>query len=85
MDEIHNILKKYDEEYITGKLKALDELIPFAGSSYKDTAEIYDCITRVKHIDRNPKGLSLRDACCMTISSWLMCQPLDSSHYSLSE
>lgn len=62
MDEIHNIMKKYDEEYVSGKLKGLDELIPFAGSFYKDTSEIYDCITRMKNVDRNPTGFSLNDA-----------------------
>lgn len=29
---------------------------------YKDVAEIYDCITRVKNVERNPTGYSLNDA-----------------------
>ncbi|MGA3085059.1 MAG: DUF5677 domain-containing protein [Thermodesulfobacteriota bacterium] len=62
MDEFYNILKKYDEGYISGKLETLDKLIPFAGAFYKDAAEIYDCITRVKNISRNPTGFSLNDA-----------------------
>ena len=45
MEEFYNILKKYDEEYVSGKLQTLDKLIPFAGAFYKDAAEIYDCGT----------------------------------------
>ena len=62
MDEFHNILKKYNEDYILDKLESLDKLIPFAGTFYKDVAEIYDCITRVKNVSRNPTGFSLNDA-----------------------
>jgi hypothetical protein len=62
MDELYNILKKYDEDYVSGKLQTLDKLIPFAGTFYKDAAEIYDCITRVKNVSRNPTGFSLNDA-----------------------
>ena len=29
---------------------------------FKDVAEIYDCLTRLKRVERNPSGFSLDDA-----------------------
>jgi hypothetical protein len=34
----------------------------FALTFYKDVAEIYDCLTRVRNVGRNPTGFSLDDA-----------------------
>jgi len=48
MDEIDNILRRYDESYISENLKTLEDLNRFAIVFFKDVAEIYDCITRVK-------------------------------------
>jgi Family of unknown function (DUF5677) len=62
MDEIQNILTKYDETYISKNLKSVDDVNRFAATFYKDVAEIYDCITRVKNVERNPTGFSLSDA-----------------------
>lgn len=62
MEEIQNILTKYDDAYITKNLKTVDDVNKFAATFYKDVAEIYDCITRVKNIERNPSGFSLSDA-----------------------
>ncbi|MBU1340432.1 MAG: hypothetical protein KKE44_04560 [Proteobacteria bacterium] len=62
MDEFVNILKKYEKSYIKEHLKDLDNLNVFALSFYKDVSEIYDCLTRVKNIERNPSGYSLNDA-----------------------
>ena len=62
MDEILVITDKYDTDYIGGGLASLESLNEFALQFYKDVAEIYDCLTRIKNIERNPSGFSLNDA-----------------------
>ncbi len=62
MEEIHEITKKYDAEYIERELKTVESLNGFALTFFKDVAEIYDCITRVKNTKRNPTGFSNEDA-----------------------
>ena len=62
MDEIRKITEKYDSAYIENGLKSVEEVNQFALTFYKDVAEIYDCITRVKNVERNPSGFSLDDA-----------------------
>ncbi len=62
MDEIRKITEKYDSAYIEKGLKSVEEINQFALIFYKDVAEIYDCITRVKNAERNPSGFSLDDA-----------------------
>jgi hypothetical protein len=62
MDEIVKITGKYDEAFIKEGLTSLEALNKFALTFYKDVTEIYDCITRIRNIERNPKGFSLDDA-----------------------
>ena len=62
MDEIRKITEKYDAEYVQDQLDSLEGLNEFALNFYKDAAEIYDCVTRIKNIERNPTGFSLDDA-----------------------
>lgn len=62
MDEIRNITQKYDAAYVDQIGKSLEDLNRFALTFYKDAAEIYDCLTRVKNVGRNPTGFSLNDA-----------------------
>lgn len=62
MDEIQNVITKYDDAYISKNLQSVDDVNRFAAIFYKDVAEIYDCITRVKNVDRNPTGFSPYDA-----------------------
>ncbi|MDB4609678.1 DUF5677 domain-containing protein [Verrucomicrobia bacterium] len=62
MDEIETIINRYDEEYVGDSLKSLDDINRFTGNFVKDVAEIYDCITRVRNIERNPSGFDLNDA-----------------------
>jgi hypothetical protein len=62
MDEFRNILKRYDESYISKNLQSVDDINEFGTTFYKDVAKIYDCITRVKNVERNPTGFSLHDA-----------------------
>jgi hypothetical protein len=62
MEEIHEIISRYDEDYISRSLQSLEDINKFTGTFVKDAAEIYDCITRLRNIDRNPTGFSLEDA-----------------------
>jgi hypothetical protein len=62
MDELIQITKKYQPDYLHDGLSSLDSLKRFALTFYKDVAEIYDCLTRIKNIERNPSGFSLDDA-----------------------
>lgn len=62
MDEIEKIISRYDEEYVGKSLRSLDDINRFTGTFVRDVAEIYDCITRIRNIDRNPTGFSLKDA-----------------------
>lgn len=62
MDEIEKIISRYDEENVGQSLQSLDDINSFTGTFVKDVAEIYDCITRIRNVDRNPTGFSLEDA-----------------------
>lgn len=62
MEEIHNIIEKYDESYVNDFLNSLDDLGIYAGTFYTDVANIYDAITRIRNHERNPNGFSLDDA-----------------------
>ena len=61
MDEILKITDKYDAEFVRTGFSSLDGLNRFALGFYKDVAEIYDGLTRVKNVERNPTGFSLVD------------------------
>jgi hypothetical protein len=62
MKEIGDILQKYDERYVSECLKSVDDLNTYAARFYRDAAEIFDSITRIKNIERNPAGFSIDDA-----------------------
>lgn len=62
MDEFRKITEKYDADYVRNGLASLEAINTFALTFYKDVAEIYDCITRIKNVDRNSTGFSLDDA-----------------------
>lgn len=62
MEELHKITEKYQPDYIGEGLSSLDNLKGFALIFYKDVAEIYDCLTRCKNLERNPSGFSYEDA-----------------------
>ena len=62
MDEIETIISRYDEAYVLNSLRSLDDINKFTGTFVKDVAEIYDCITRMRNIERNPTGFDLEDA-----------------------
>ena len=48
MEEIAEVLKKYDEEYVRQHFADSASINAFALTFYKDTADIYDAITRVR-------------------------------------
>lgn len=62
MEEIAQVLKKYDEDYIRQHFADAASINVFALSFYKDAADIYDAITRVRNVERNPNGFDLDDA-----------------------
>ena len=62
MNEIQKIINRYDETYVSESLRSLEDINKFTGMFVKDVAEIYDCITRIRNIDRDPSGFSLNDA-----------------------
>jgi hypothetical protein len=62
MDEILAITAKYDAYYVRDGLADLAAVNRFALIFYKDVAEIYDGLTRLRHADRNPTGFDLDDA-----------------------
>lgn len=62
MEEVLRITQKYDNAYVQNGLVSLETINKFACTFYKDVAEIYDCLTRIKNIERNPTGFSLDDA-----------------------
>ncbi len=62
MDEIERLIKKYDEDYVRHHFLDAASINDFALTFYGDAAEIYDSITRVRNLDRNPTGFDLSDA-----------------------
>ena len=62
MNEIFKITEKYDADFVKDGLSSLASISLFALNFYKDVAEIYDCLTRVKNVERNPTGFGLADA-----------------------
>lgn len=62
MEEIAQVLKKYDEEYVRQNFTDTASINAFALSFYKDAADIYDAVTRVRNLERNPNGFDLQDA-----------------------
>lgn len=62
MEELNHIVMKYTEGYIEAHSESLDDLDELAAEFFDDVASIYDCVTRIKCVDRNPTGFSLSDA-----------------------
>lgn len=62
MDEIRKISEKYDDAYVKEGLNSLEGINKFALTFYRDVADIYDALTRIRNIQRNPIGFSLDDA-----------------------
>jgi len=62
MEELQSITDKYQPEYVGESFSSLEGVNRFALTFYKDVAEIYDCLTRLKNTERNPSGFSIDDA-----------------------
>jgi hypothetical protein len=62
MEEIFGLTDKYDPVYVRQGFASLEDLNRFALVFFKDVAEIYDGVSRVKNVERNPTGFDLDDA-----------------------
>ena len=62
MEEIYNRLLSYKDLDIDNKISTFAGLVEFSATFYQDVAEIYDAITRLKNIERNPTGFNFNDA-----------------------
>jgi Family of unknown function (DUF5677) len=62
MQEFVAITNKYQPSYIDRCFSSLDGLNEFSVVFYKDVGDIYDALTRLKNVDRNPTGFSIDDA-----------------------
>ena len=49
MEEMQRITDKYDTTYVRDGLASLEAINKFAATFYKDVAEIYDCLTRIRN------------------------------------
>jgi len=72
MNEIQDILNKYEKVDIKDSTKSLESLNSFAFNFYTDVAEIYDSFTRIKNTERNKSGYSLNDApiIALLVKTW---------------
>lgn len=62
MEEFEEITAKYQPEYIEQHFVSLEGLHAFSVQFFKDVAEIYDAITRMRNAERDPVGYSIDDA-----------------------
>lgn len=62
MEELVEITTKYQPAYIEHCFSSLAGLHEFSITFYKDVGDLYDALTRLKNVDRNPTGFSIDDA-----------------------
>ncbi len=62
MIEFTQITTKYQPAYIKDHFSSLEGLHTFSVQFFKDVADIYDALTRVRNVERDPTGYSLNDA-----------------------
>ncbi len=62
MIELTQITEKYQPAYIEQHFSSLEGLHTFSLQFFKDVAELYDALTRIRNVERNPKGFSVDDA-----------------------
>lgn len=62
MKELENLFNRSKGHLKAGDFKTLDGLNSYAFLFFRDVADIYDCITRIKNIARNQSGYSFDDA-----------------------
>ncbi len=62
MQEFIDITAKYQSDYIQKQFSSLEGLHEFSTQFFKDVADIYDAMTRLRNVERNPTGFSNDDA-----------------------
>ena len=62
MDEIQDILAKYDRSYLERLLASTPEADQLASAFFEDVAEILDILSRMRNGERNPTSFSIDDA-----------------------
>ena len=62
MDEIQDILAKYNRAHMERLLASTPEADQLASAFFKDVAEILDILSRMRNVERNPSGFSMDDA-----------------------
>ena len=62
MEELQNIIAKYDRAYLARLFASTPEADHLAAVFYEDVAKILDTLTRLRNGDRNPTGFSIDDA-----------------------
>ena len=62
MQELIDIIEKHKAIDFVELLKTKEGLKEFSTIFYGDVAEIYDIVTRIKNVERNPTGFSINDA-----------------------
>ena len=62
MEEFVDITAKYQPAYIERCFSSMAGLHEFSVVFYKDVGNLYDALTRLKNLDRNPTGFSIDEA-----------------------
>ena len=62
MEEVRNIILRYKDLDFEKEVSTFDGLVALSTTFYKDVAEIYDVVTRVRNVERNPTGFDFNDA-----------------------
>lgn len=62
MEEIRNLLIKYRDVDVDHEIASFAKLVTFSTQFYRDVSEIYDAVTRIRNIERNPTGFDFNDA-----------------------
>lgn len=62
MKELEALTAKYTPAYISGHFNSLSGLHQFSLQFFKDVSNIYEVMTRIRNIERNPTGYSIDDA-----------------------
>jgi hypothetical protein len=62
MEELVKITTKYQPAYIERCFSSMTGLHEFSVNFYQDVGNIYDALTRLTNVDRNPTGFSINDA-----------------------
>jgi hypothetical protein len=71
MDELDAIMEKYEDRPLREHFESLDDINRFAIQLYRDVAEIYDCLSRVKVFQRKilPNKKRIGGSCREKVSS----------------